>query len=115
MITVNLPTIKRIPGDFDTFQQAVEVVGFEEKSSMGNRVYYHENDVGMGITVVDGLRANLILPSGPVRGRLLSQDTASATDQSGFEDLMEEIEQELEDEANQPRRGEAGRRNEFQV
>lgn len=113
MISINLPSVKRVPGDFELFHEAVEHIGFEHVSSTANgRVHYHENDVGMGITVINGPRANLMLPAGPIRGRLLNPDMSSLADEQEIEDVMDQMRNQR---GNQAREGEVGRRNEFSV
>jgi tetraacyldisaccharide-1-P 4'-kinase len=43
--------------------------GFTETGKVLNgRVRYFENDAGINLTVVDGVRGSFVLPSGPVRG-----------------------------------------------
>lgn len=93
-ISINLPAVKRIPGDFDTFQQAFESVGFERVSSAANeRVYYHENEIGMGVTLIDGPRANIAMPSGPIRGGLFSPATTGFGIMGGDSPLKQAMEE----------------------
>jgi hypothetical protein len=46
--------------------------GWEQTGSMGNRVSYLENG-GISISVVSGPMGSVIVPSGPIRGRLFGQ------------------------------------------
>lgn len=43
--------------------------GWEQTGSLGERVLYFENS-RIGITVVDGPMGVLVMPSGPIRGRV---------------------------------------------
>lgn len=43
--------------------------GWRQTGSLGNRVVYLENS-GMNITVIDGPMGTLVVPSGPIRGRV---------------------------------------------
>lgn len=45
--------------------------GWMKTGSVGERIHYFESS-GINITVIDGMNATLVMPSGPVRGRLFS-------------------------------------------
>lgn len=94
-IEFNSSVVKRVNMDWDTFHAAIEQAGFDHvESTAGGRIHYHENDAGFSITLVNGPRANLIMPSGPFRGRLFGS--------SGFtlgsdKDRLEQLAQGLRD------------------
>lgn len=96
---MNLPiefsssVVKRVNMDWDVFVSAVEESGFEQVSSIaGGRILYHENDAGFGVTLVNGPRAKLILPSGPLRGRLFGNTGLSlGSDRNKLEQLAQEV------------------------
>lgn len=89
----NSSVAKRVNMDWDVFHEAIERSGFEHVSSVaGGRIHYHENEAGFSITLIDGPRANLILPSGPFRGRIFGNSGLSlGSDRDKLEVLAEEV------------------------
>jgi len=92
-IEFNSSVVKRVNMDWETFVDAVERSGFSQTGSAGGgRILYHENDAGFAVTLINGPRANLILPSGPIRGRLFGNSGFSlGSEESRLENLAQDV------------------------
>lgn len=49
--------------------------GWEVTGTLGNRLTYMENS-SFNLTIVDGVKGTLVVPSGPIRGRLFGNSGA---------------------------------------
>lgn len=61
--------LKREVKDINEVINQLQRNGWSQTGSLGDSVRYFENS-GMNITVIDGPMATLIIPSGPIRGRV---------------------------------------------
>mgnify|MGYP006273254335 CR=1 FL=1 len=64
--------------DVETFLQRN---GWERTGEIGQRVSYYENS-GVNITLVEGPRGTVILPSGPIRGTIFGKDNKLVSENS---------------------------------
>lgn len=78
---LNLSVIKRTSSDIDDVKDELDSGGFvEKKEIMDGRVSHHENSLGIGMTVVDGPLGTLVVPSGPVRGLMMGENSVGIGD-----------------------------------
>lgn len=68
-LNIGMSVMKRETKDIDEVTNQLKRSGWEQTGSLGDRVKYFENSK-MSITVIDGPMATLIVPSGPIRGRV---------------------------------------------
>lgn len=68
-INIGSSQLKREARDVEVVIKKLKRNGWTQSGSLGDRVLYFEN-TGMSITVIDGPMGTLVVPSGPVRGRL---------------------------------------------
>lgn len=65
--------VKREAKSFSEVTNQLQRDGWERTAEMGNRMVHFEK-TGVSITVIDGLAATLIFPSGPLRGMAVSHN-----------------------------------------
>lgn len=70
---LSFSVVKRETREFDEVQSFLDRKGWKRTGTLGSKVAYYQN-AGVNLTVVDGPRAVLIFPSGPLRGRLFSEN-----------------------------------------
>lgn len=76
MTNVNLPVFKRTSAPADDVIESIKDGGFEMKgSALKGRLTHHENDNGIGLSVVDAPFGTVVLPSGPIRGAFLGENS----------------------------------------
>lgn len=68
-INIGSSVFKREAKSMDEVTNILKRNGWSQTGSLGSRVKYFENS-GLSVTVVDGPMGTLIIPSGPIRGRM---------------------------------------------
>lgn len=68
-LNIGSSVMKREAKPIDQVTNQLKRNGWTQTGSLGNKIKYFENS-RLSITVVDGPMGTLILPSGPIRGRL---------------------------------------------
>lgn len=73
MVSLGTSVIKREDKPADQVITTLQRRGWEVTGRVGNRVTYLENS-GLNITVIDGPMGTVIMPSGPLRGRIFGEN-----------------------------------------
>lgn len=68
-LNIGSSVFKREAKEMETVINQLKRNGWEESGSMGDRVQYLENSQ-MSVTVINGVSGTLVVPSGPVRGKI---------------------------------------------
>lgn len=80
-LNIGSSVLKRETKPYDEVLSQLRRNGWTQTGSLGDSVRYFENS-GFSITVVDGPMATLIMPSGPVRGRVFGNSGLMANQTS---------------------------------
>lgn len=80
---LSLSVVKREDRTISEVRSRLSQQGWEETGSLRGRIFYYQNS-GINLTVVDGPRAVLIFPSGPLRGRFFTDSPFGLTSESGL-------------------------------
>lgn len=80
---LSLSVVKREMRDLSEVRSRLSQKGWDETGSIGDSIFYFEN-AGVNLTVVDGPRAVLIFPSGPIRGSLFNKAPFGLVSESGL-------------------------------
>lgn len=73
--------LKREAKPMDEVANQLKRNGWEETGSIGSRARQFENS-GLSVTVVDGPMATLVIPSGPIRGKVFGSSGLEANQTS---------------------------------
>lgn len=74
MVSLGTSVIKREDRPADQVITLLQRRGWEVTGRVGSRITYLENS-GLNITVVEGPMGTIIMPSGPLRGRIFGENT----------------------------------------
>ena len=80
-LNIGTSVMKREAKDIDEVTSQLRRNGWEQTGSLGDRVKYFENS-RINITVIEGPMGTVILPSGPIRGRLFGDSGLMANQTS---------------------------------
>lgn len=69
MVNLGSSVFRREKRSTDEVIRELKAGGWREVDSVGNRLFYLENS-GFSLTVIDGPLGTVVMPSGPIRGRL---------------------------------------------
>jgi len=75
-INIGTSVFKRENRSYTDVLDQFQTDGWNKTGTLGSKATYLEKD-GIGITVIDGPMATLVVPSGPIRGRLFGQSGLS--------------------------------------
>lgn len=74
MVNIGTSVIKRENKPADEVIRLLQQRGWSTTGTIGDRVTYLENS-GINITIIDGAMGTVIIPSGPIRGRIFGENT----------------------------------------
>lgn len=81
-INVGSSILKRETRTLDSITEQLQADGWVQTGSLGNRVRYFEK-TGFNITAVEGPFGTVVVPSGPVRGRLFGSNSGLRANREG--------------------------------
>lgn len=80
-MNIGSSVLKREAKSMDKVTDQLKRNGWSKTGEIADHAEYYENS-GMSITVIEGLTATLIIPSGPIRGRVFGNSGFQLDDTS---------------------------------
>lgn len=86
VLELDLPVLKRKDADGMDIHQRLTDRGFQHVGDNFNRpsgtvlpTHVHENDLGMGLRIMELPRSTMVIPAGPLTGSLIGQNQVGAS------------------------------------